>query len=94
MTPTYARPNAVGVSPRAPHPHAALLFADFMLSPQGQTLIRDHSRVPASLAVESTLNRFPFETIDPVISLDEDAKWDKLWSGLFLQGRRANKDTE
>ncbi len=94
LAPTYARPNAVGLSPRAPHPHAALLFADFMLSPQGQTLIKDRSRVPASLAVETAMNKFPFEMIDPVITLDEADKWDKLWSALFLQGRKVSRETE
>jgi iron(III) transport system substrate-binding protein len=94
LAPTYARPNAVGLSPRAAHPHAALLFADFILSPQGQTLIKDRSRVPASLAVETTMNKFPFEMIDPVISLDEADKWDKLWSALFLQGRKVSREAE
>jgi iron(III) transport system substrate-binding protein len=94
LAPTYARPNAVGLSPRAAHPHAALLFADFMLSPQGQTLIKERSRVPASLAVDSTLNKFPFEMIDPIITLDEADKWDKLWSALFLQGRKVTRETE
>jgi iron(III) transport system substrate-binding protein len=94
LAPTYARPNAIGVSPHAAHPHAALLFADFMLSPQGQQLIKERSRVPASLAVESDMNKFPFEMIDPVISLDEDEKWEKLWSEMFLQGRKVQKETE
>jgi iron(III) transport system substrate-binding protein len=65
-----------------------------MLSPQGQQLIKERSRVPASLAVETDMNKFPFEMIDPVISLDEDEKWEKLWSNLFLQGRKVTKDTE
>ena len=80
--------------PRSAHPHAALLFTDFMLSPQGQQLIKDRNRVPASTAVDSHLNKFPFEMIDPVITLDEAEKWDKLWSDLFLKGQKAQKETE
>ena len=94
LTPTFGRPNAIGVVARAQNPHAGLLFADFMLSPQGQTLLKERNRVPASLAVETPLNKFPFEMIDPVISLDEAEKWDKLWSQLFLQGKKATKETE
>ena len=94
LAPTFGRPNGVAVAARAPHPHAALLFADFMLSPQGQQLIKERSRVPASLAVESTLNKFPFEMIDPAITLDENDKWDKRWSQLFLGGRKAQKESE
>ena len=94
LAPTFGRPNAVGLSPRAANPHAGLLFADFMLSPQGQQLIKERNRVPASLAVDSSMNKFPFEMIDPVITLDEADKWDKLWSALFLQGRKVTRDTE
>lgn len=94
LAPTFGRPNAIGVVPRATHPHAALLFADFMLSPQGQQLLKERNRVPASMAVDTQLNKFPFEMIDPIISLDEADKWDKLWSGLFLKGQKVQKETE
>ena len=88
LTPTFGRPNAVGVARRAPHPHGALLFADFLLSREGQTILKERNRVPASRAVQSHLNAFPFEMIDPGITLDEDQKWSKLWSDLFLRGQR------
>lgn len=94
LAPTFGRPNAVGVAARAPNPHAALLFADFMLSRQGQTLLRDVNRVPASTAVDTPLNKFPFEMIDPVITLDEAEKWEKLWSQLFLKGQKVQKEAE
>ena len=94
LVPTFGRPNAIGVVPRAAHPHAALLFTDFMLSPQGQQLLKERNRVPASTAVDTPLNKFPFEMIDPVITLDEADKWDKLWSGLFLKGQKVQKETD
>ena len=94
LAPTLGRPNGVAVAKQAAHPHAALLFADFMLSPQGQQLIKERNRVPASLAVASHMNKFPFELIDPMVTLDEDDKWNKLWSQLFLGGRKAQKESE
>ena len=94
LTPTFGRPNAIGVVARAANPHAGLLFSDFMLSLQGQTLLKERNRVPASLAVETTLNKFAFEMIDPVITLDEADKWEKLWSDLFLKGQKVQKETE
>jgi ABC-type Fe3+ transport system substrate-binding protein len=81
-----------GLTRRAPHPHAALLFADFLLSPEGQTILKDRSRVPSSRAVTSPLNDFLFQTIDPVISLDEDEKWSTMWSELFLKGQAVPRD--
>ena len=92
LKPTFGRPNAIGVARRAPHPHAALLFADFMLSREGQTLIKERNRVPSSRMVDTPLNKFPFEMIDPAITLDEAGKWEKLWSELFLKGERIRRD--
>jgi iron(III) transport system substrate-binding protein len=94
LAPTFGRPNAIGVAKHAPHPYAALLFADFMLSREGQELINSRNRVPSSNAVDSPLNKFPYQMIDPVIVLDESAKWDKLWTDLFHKGVAPKKETE
>jgi iron(III) transport system substrate-binding protein len=91
LGPTMARPGAIGLARNAPHPHAAVLFADFMLSRDGQEAIKLRNRVPASTAVNSTLNKFPFQMIDPAIVLDESEKWEKLWADLFLNGKAAKK---
>jgi iron(III) transport system substrate-binding protein len=94
LTPTFGRPNTIGVTRRAQHPHAALLFTDFVLSVEGQTILKDHNRVPASRAVDTHLNDFPFEMIDPTITLDEEEKWTKLWSDLFLRGQRVPRGSD
>ena len=94
LKPTFGRPNAIGVTRRAPHPHAELLFADFMLSVEGQTILKERNRVPSSRAVDTHLNKFPFEMIDPVITLDEADRWEKLWSDLFLKGQRRQKEAD
>jgi iron(III) transport system substrate-binding protein len=93
LSPTFGRPNAISVATHAPHPHAALLFADFMLSRDGQTLLKEHHRVPSSHAVDSPLNQFPYQMIDPVIVLDESAKWEKLWAELFLKDQEFTNGT-
>ena len=84
LTPTMGRPGAIGVSNNPPHPYAALLFADFILSREGQELIKSRNRVPSSMAVDSTLNKFSYKMIDPAITLDESAKWGKLWNDMFI----------
>jgi iron(III) transport system substrate-binding protein len=94
LDPTFGRPNAIGVVRQAPHPHAGLVFADFMLSLEGQELLKKRNRVPASRAVKTKLNDFDFQMIDPVITLDEDAKWEKIWSELFLGGKKIEKETD
>jgi iron(III) transport system substrate-binding protein len=94
LDPTFGRPNAVAVAKRAPRPNAALLFVDFMISPEGQNLIKARNRVPASTAVESNLNKMPFQMIDPVIVLDEQEKWEKIWSELFLKGQAIKREAD
>src|SRR6266404_4283006 len=94
LNPTFGRPNAVAVAKRAQHPYAALLFADFMLSLEGQTLIKERNRVPASPKVDTQLNKFPYEMIDPAVILDEADRWEKLWSELFLKGRAVQRDRD
>ena len=85
VEPVAARPQGIGVAKNAPHPHAALLFADFVLSPEGQRLFESMGRVPASTKVKSHLNNFPFTLIDPATVLDESDRWGKLWDELFLK---------
>ena len=41
--------------------------------------------------MEIQLNEFPFEMIDPLITLDEADKWEKLWSELF---QKVQRDTD
>jgi len=84
VQPVAARTQGIGVARSAPHPHAALLFADFVLSPEGQKLFESLGRVPASTKVKSELNNFAFVLSDPSNVLDESGKWDKLWNDLFL----------
>jgi len=86
LSPTFGESGAIGISRHAAHPHAALLFADFILSREGQKILKERGRVPASLAVDTPLNKFPYQVMDPAITLDEWDKWDKLWSELFLGG--------
>ena len=84
VQPVVARPQGIGVARNAPHPHAALLFADLVLSPEGQKLFESMGRVPASTRVKSRLNDFPFILIEPATVLDEAPKWEKVWNGFFL----------
>jgi iron(III) transport system substrate-binding protein len=85
VQPVVARPQGIGVARNAPHPNAALLFTDFVLSPEGQRLFESMGRVPASTRVKSELNNFPFTMIDAATVLDEKEKWDTLWNELFLK---------
>ena len=81
-----ARPQGLGISRNAPHPAAALLYADFVLSAEeGQKLYESMGRPPVNLKVKSQLTNFSHVFLDPVAVLDESEKWHKLWEELFLK---------
>jgi iron(III) transport system substrate-binding protein len=82
-----ARPNGVGVAKNAPHPHAALLFYDFELSPEGQRIIADREFVPTSTKIDTPLNKVPMTFVDARVSIDEYDKWKDLYYQLFGAGR-------
>jgi iron(III) transport system substrate-binding protein len=84
VEPVIAQPLGIGLARNAPHPHAALLFADFVLSPEGQELFNSLGRPPANSRVKTALGNFDSVMMDPGAELDEDDKWQKLWKALFL----------
>jgi len=82
-----ARPNGIGVARRAPHPHAAILFYDFELSPEGQQIIAVREFVPTSTKIDTPLNKVPMTFVDARVSIDEYDKWKNLYTDLFGAGR-------
>ena len=46
LAPSFANLHPVGLSAKAPHPNAARLFIDFMLSQRGQEVVRALKRIP------------------------------------------------
>jgi iron(III) transport system substrate-binding protein len=92
LQPAFGQPSSIGVAARAPHPEAAKLLADFILSREGQEIIKSRNRVPVSRAVDSPLNKFQYRLIDPAIALDEWDKWSALWSSIFLGGKAVTKE--
>ncbi|MDQ6619652.1 MAG: extracellular solute-binding protein [Pseudomonadota bacterium] len=85
VEPVVALPQAIAVARQAPHPNAALLFADFVLSPEGQELFVKLGRVPSSLKVKTTLNKFQYALVDSTVVVDESEKWDRVWNDIFLK---------
>ena len=85
IDPAVARPQGIAVARGAPHPAAAALFANFVLSEEGQKLYDDMGRPPVNTKVKSSLTNFPYIVLDPVTVLDESEKWSKLWEELFLK---------
>jgi len=84
IPPAIARPNGVGVTARAPHPNAAVLFYDFMIT-DAQPILLKRDYVPTSKKVDTKLNKMPIKFVDPRIVLDEGAKWSKLYEDIITK---------
>jgi len=86
IPPAIARPNGVGVAAHAPHPNAAVLFYDWMLS-DGQALLLKRNFVPTSTKVKTNLSGFPVKFIDSKVILDETPKWEKLFDDIIAKSK-------
>ncbi len=86
LDPVVARSNAVGVAKRAPHPNAALLFHEYMLS-EAQDALVAMNYVPTNRNAASPMKNVAIKLIDPNLMLDQRDKWNKAYDSVF--GRRA-----
>jgi len=82
--PAIARPNGSGMMRRAPHPHAAVLYFDFMLS-DAQTILAKRDFIPTNRKIDSPLNKMPIRFVDSGVILDEEAKWSNLFHEIFTK---------
>ena len=87
LPPAVARFQGVGVARRAPHPHAAVLFFDFMLT-DAQEILSKRDFSPASRKIETSLSKTPIKFVDPKQMLDEDEKWTKLYADIVTRQAR------
>jgi iron(III) transport system substrate-binding protein len=88
IAPAIGRANGIGIVRNPPHPNAAALFVDFLLSPEGQQILQQGGYVPASLKVADRAQKLPLKFVDPALILDEDAKWKKLWTEIVVGSAR------
>ena len=81
MPPGFARFLGTGVMRRAPHPHGAVLFMDFMLF-EAQQVLLNRDFTPTNMKVKPL--DVPFNVIDPAQMLDEGDKWQKLYHDIVV----------
>jgi iron(III) transport system substrate-binding protein len=88
IAPAIGRANGIGIVRKPPHPRAAALFVDFLLSPEGQGILQKGGYVPANLRVEDRAQKLPLKFVDPALILEENDKWRKLWADIVLRGAK------
>jgi iron(III) transport system substrate-binding protein len=87
LPPAVARVNGAGVARRAPHPHAAVLFLDFMLT-DAQKIMAERSFTTTNTKVKPLPAGIDLKLTNSAQMLDESAKWSKLYDELFVKQAR------
>jgi iron(III) transport system substrate-binding protein len=86
LNPVFANIHPAGVSAKAPHPNAARVFIDFVLSKRGQEIVRKMNRIPDRTDTPPAQARL-MEGIKPAFApvevLDDFSRYGKMFDGIF-----------
>ena len=82
IEPLISMPNSVAVARMAPHPSAAVLMFDFMLS-DAQKILADRDYVATSRKVGSPLDRDRLTVMDSAAALAQGDKWERLFREII-----------
>src|SRR5262249_15986210 len=86
LPPEVARAQGTGMARKAPHPHAAVLFIDFLLS-DAQAILAKRDFIPTNVKVKPLPAGMAVKFVDPAKLLDENAKWEKLYKDIITNPR-------
>ncbi len=81
IPPAVGRVNGIGVARRPPHPNAALLYYEFMLS-DAQHVLKERDFTPTNQKVQALPAGMKLDFVDSAKLLDEDEKWTQLWKEI------------
>ncbi len=82
LPPVVSMPNSLAVASAAPHPHAAVLLLDFMLS-EGQDILARRDYVVTSTKVAAPLDRSRLKVFNSARILRDGDKWRRLYTGVI-----------
>jgi iron(III) transport system substrate-binding protein len=89
IAPAVLRLSGMGVAKSPPHPYAAALFYDFMLT-DGQAILAKNTYLTASRKTTSgILKGLTLKVVDVNVMLDQGDKWEKIFNSIFID-RKAN----
>jgi len=79
ISPVVARFEGAGLARRAPHPYAAVLFMEFMLT-DAQDILAKRNFFPADVRLKPMPAGLTF--LDPAKALDQSQKWSKYYRDI------------
>ena len=85
IEPAVAISDGMAVMKKAPHPHAALLFYDYLLGEEGNRQIAKLGYAPTNRHLESPLSKLSVKVLNPSTLLDESAKSNALFDDVIIK---------
>ena len=85
LDPVVAQGFNMSIAQKTQHPHAALLFYDYMLSAETQKLLASLHYYPANTKITNPYPNMKIEVIDPVITMDTFGKWTKSFDDVVIK---------
>jgi ABC-type Fe3+ transport system substrate-binding protein len=92
LQPVPALLQISGLAKYAPHPHAAMLFLDYLLSEEGQRILQEadylpaHPGVPAQTpSLKPEAGGYRTNVMSPDDLVKHDKEWDDIFHRLFLR---------
>jgi iron(III) transport system substrate-binding protein len=86
LAPEIAFVTGAAVARRAPHPNAAMLFLDYLLS-EGQQILAARGTLPTNVKYQRLPPEWKLAFMDVPKYMDEAAKWTKLYKDTLTQPR-------
>lgn len=91
LEPALSSGSAVTVLKNAPNPHSAMLFMDFILSEEGQNILKEADYIPANSKVTAKYPELKPEEggyesfyLDQTIEVTQGPEWARIFEELFL----------
>jgi ABC-type Fe3+ transport system substrate-binding protein len=90
MEPLLQSMSLISIVKDSPHPNAARLLVEFMLSDEGQQVMADSDYIPASPAVPAKVpgnkpdaGHFKVNVVSPEMARDDNPKWTEIYKDIF-----------
>jgi iron(III) transport system substrate-binding protein len=83
LDPIITRANGAGILRKAPHPYAALLFYDYMLSNEAQKVLTSLDYIPTNMLVDSPMKNMKLKVSDSTTSEAQMEKWTQIYRDII-----------
>jgi iron(III) transport system substrate-binding protein len=87
IEPVISIADGIAISKKAPSPHAAMLFYDYMISPEAHEILVKIGYSPTNSRVEPPLKNVKLKTLDASTLLDEQESSTALFKSIVVNKR-------